>query len=30
MMHEFGWDPLDAKRLGQGMGIGHLWNVVRK
>jgi len=24
MMHEFGWDPLDAKRLGQGMGIGHL------
>jgi hypothetical protein len=24
MMHEFGWDPLDVKRLGQGMGIGHL------
>jgi hypothetical protein len=24
MMHEFGWDPLDTKRLGQGMGIGHL------
>lgn len=24
MMHEFGWDPLDHQRLGQGMGIGHL------
>lgn len=24
MMHEFGWDPLDAAKLGQGMGIGHL------
>jgi hypothetical protein len=24
MMHEFGWDPMDAARLGQGMGIGHL------
>lgn len=24
MMHEFGWDPLDHRRLGQGNGIGHL------
>jgi len=24
MIHEFGWDPLDAKRVGQGSGIGHL------
>lgn len=24
MMYEFGWDPLDAARLGQGMGLGHL------
>jgi hypothetical protein len=24
MMYEFGWDPLDHQRLGQGMGIGHL------
>jgi Acyclic terpene utilisation family protein AtuA len=24
MMYEFNWDPQDAKRLGQGMGIGHL------
>ena len=24
MMYEFGWDPLDATRLVQGMGIGHL------
>jgi hypothetical protein len=24
MMHEFGWDPMDHVRLGQGMGIGHL------
>ena len=24
MMHEFGWDPLDHRRLGQGSGIGHL------
>jgi Acyclic terpene utilisation family protein AtuA len=24
MMFEFGWDPLDAARLGQGTGIGHL------
>jgi hypothetical protein len=24
MMHEFGWDPADHVRLGQGMGIGHL------
>jgi hypothetical protein len=24
MMHEFGWDPLDAAKLGQGTGIGHL------
>jgi hypothetical protein len=24
MMHEFGWDPLDHVRLGQGSGIGHL------
>jgi hypothetical protein len=24
MMHEFGWDPLDHDRLGQGNGIGHL------
>jgi hypothetical protein len=24
MMYEFNWDPLDAKRLGQGMGVGHL------
>ena len=24
MMHEFGWDPLDHVRLGQGSGVGHL------
>jgi hypothetical protein len=24
MMAEFGWDPLDNARLGQGSGIGHL------
>ena len=24
MMHEFGWDPLDHARVGQGSGIGHL------
>jgi hypothetical protein len=24
MMYEFGWDPLDHKRLGFGNGIGHL------
>ena len=24
MMYEFNWDPADAKRLGQGMGVGHL------
>lgn len=24
MMHEFGWDPLDHVRVGQGSGIGHL------
>lgn len=24
MMYEFGWDPLDHVRLGQGNGIGHL------
>ena len=24
MMYEFGWDPLDHVRLGQGSGIGHL------
>jgi len=24
MMHEFGWDPLDHTRAGQGSGIGHL------
>lgn len=24
MMYEFNWDALDAKKLGQGMGIGHL------
>ncbi len=24
MMFEFGWDPLDHQRLGQGTGIGHL------
>ena len=24
MMYEFGWDPLDHARLGQGSGIGHL------
>jgi len=24
MMFEFGWDPLDHQRLGQGNGIGHL------
>jgi hypothetical protein len=24
MIHEFGWDPLDAARVGQGSGIGHL------
>src|SRR5207237_564635 len=24
MMHEFGWDALDHRRLGQGSGIGHL------
>jgi hypothetical protein len=24
MIHEFGWDPLDAKKVGQGSGIGHL------
>ena len=24
MMYEFDWDPLDATRLGQGMGVGHL------
>jgi hypothetical protein len=24
MMYEFGWDPLDHDRLGQGNGIGHL------
>jgi hypothetical protein len=24
MMHEFGWDPLDHRRVGQGSGIGHL------
>jgi len=24
MMYEFGWDPLDHARLGQGNGIGHL------
>jgi acyclic terpene utilization AtuA family protein len=24
MMYEFGWDPLDHARVGQGSGIGHL------
>jgi hypothetical protein len=24
LMHEFGWDPLDHRRVGQGSGIGHL------
>ena len=24
MMYEFGWDPLDHRRVGQGNGIGHL------
>lgn len=24
MMYEFGWDPIDHARLGQGSGIGHL------
>jgi hypothetical protein len=24
MIYEFGWDPLDHQRLGQGSGIGHL------
>lgn len=24
MMYEFGWDPLDHVRVGQGSGIGHL------
>jgi hypothetical protein len=24
MMHEFGWDALDHRRVGQGSGIGHL------
>ncbi len=24
MMYEFGWDPLDHRRLGQGNGVGHL------
>jgi len=24
MMFEFGWDPLDHARLGQGSGLGHL------
>jgi hypothetical protein len=24
MMFEFGWDPLDHVKLGQGVGIGHL------
>ncbi len=24
MMYEFGWDPLDHRRLGQGSGVGHL------
>jgi hypothetical protein len=24
MMYEFGWDPLDHSRVGQGNGIGHL------
>ena len=24
MMYEFGWDPLDHVKLGQGNGIGHL------
>jgi hypothetical protein len=24
MIHEFGWDPLDWARVGQGSGIGHL------
>ena len=24
MMFEFGWDPLDHVKLGQGMGLGHL------
>ncbi|MFA7504953.1 MAG: acyclic terpene utilization AtuA family protein [Burkholderiaceae bacterium] len=24
MIHEFGWDPLDHARVGQGSGIGHL------
>ncbi len=24
MMYEFGWDPLDHRRLGAGNGVGHL------
>jgi hypothetical protein len=24
MIHEFGWDPLDQARVGQGSGVGHL------
>lgn len=24
MIHEFGWDPLDHERIGQGSGLGHL------
>jgi hypothetical protein len=24
MIHEFGWDPLDCARIGQGSGIGHI------
>ncbi|MBV8592322.1 MAG: DUF1446 domain-containing protein, partial [Acetobacteraceae bacterium] len=24
MMHEFGWDPLDHFKMGQGSGVGHL------
>ena len=29
MIHEFRWDPLDHARLGQGTGIGHIWNAAR-
>ena len=24
MVHEFGWDPLDCRRVGRGSGLGHL------
>lgn len=24
MIHEFGWDPMDHQKVGQGSGVGHL------